>query len=231
MHHFDTMIASWNGSIFRVTGPLCGQFTGHRWIPLTKASEAELWCTLMFSLICSWINAWVNNREAGDLRRHLDHYDVIVMAKKWAMMKSLTWQMVPWLLVSPGCQISLIIALLPFGVDFNILRSFSVEEWCVIQICSHVSVMTSPNGNIFGVTGPLWRESTGHRWIPLTKVSDAELWCFFICARTNGWANNRDAGDLRHHCAHYDVTVILRIKKKLTKVSSSRRQLQSHEYV
>ena len=27
---------------FRVTGPLCGEFTGHRWIPLTKASDAEL---------------------------------------------------------------------------------------------------------------------------------------------------------------------------------------------
>ena len=34
---------------------------------------------LMFSLICAWTNAWVNNREAGDLRRHRSHYDVIVM--------------------------------------------------------------------------------------------------------------------------------------------------------
>ena len=33
----------------------------------------------MFSLICVWINGWVNNREAGDLRRHRDHYDVNVM--------------------------------------------------------------------------------------------------------------------------------------------------------
>ena len=34
---------------------------------------------LMFSLIYAWINDWVNNREAGDLRRHRAHYDVIVM--------------------------------------------------------------------------------------------------------------------------------------------------------
>ena len=34
---------------------------------------------LMFSLICAWINGWGNNREAGDLRRHCPHYDVIVM--------------------------------------------------------------------------------------------------------------------------------------------------------
>ena len=36
--------------------------------------------------------------------------------------------------------------------------------------------------NIFRVTGPLWGESTGHRWIPPTKASDAELWCFLWCA-------------------------------------------------
>ena len=38
--------------------------------------------------------------------------------------------------------------------------------------------MMSSNGNIFRVTGPLWGESTGHRWIPLTKASEAELWWF-----------------------------------------------------
>ena len=39
-------MTSSNGNIFRVTGPLCGEFTGHRWIPRTKASDAELWCFL-----------------------------------------------------------------------------------------------------------------------------------------------------------------------------------------
>ena len=34
---------------------------------------------LMFTLIYAWINDWVNNREAGDLRRQHGHYDVIVM--------------------------------------------------------------------------------------------------------------------------------------------------------
>ena len=35
---------------------------------------------LVFSLICVWINGWVNNREAGDLRRYRAHYDVTVMS-------------------------------------------------------------------------------------------------------------------------------------------------------
>ena len=34
---------------------------------------------LMFSLIWVWINGWVNNNEAGELRRHRAHYDVTVM--------------------------------------------------------------------------------------------------------------------------------------------------------
>ena len=38
------MMTSSYGSIFRVTGHLCGEFTGPRWIPCTKARDAELWC-------------------------------------------------------------------------------------------------------------------------------------------------------------------------------------------
>ena len=40
----DNMMTSSNGNLFRVTGHLCGEFTGPRWIPRTKASDAELWC-------------------------------------------------------------------------------------------------------------------------------------------------------------------------------------------
>ena len=40
------MMTSSNGNIFRVTGHLCGEFTGDRWIPRTKASDTELWCFL-----------------------------------------------------------------------------------------------------------------------------------------------------------------------------------------
>ena len=72
------MMTSSYGNIFRVTGPLCGEFTGRRWIPRTKASVAEFWCFLWSA---PWINGWVNNREAGDLRRHRAQYDVIVMLR------------------------------------------------------------------------------------------------------------------------------------------------------
>ena len=63
-------------NIFLITGPLCGEFTDHQWIRLTKASDTELWCFLWSA---PWINGWVNNHEAGDLGRHRPHYDVFVM--------------------------------------------------------------------------------------------------------------------------------------------------------
>ena len=46
--------------------------------------------------------------------------------------------------------------------------------------------------------------------IPLTKASGCRTsMVSLICPWTNGWANNRDAGDLRRHGAHYDVTAML----------------------
>ena len=38
-----TMMMSSNGNIFRVTGHLCGKFTGHRWILRTKTSDASFY--------------------------------------------------------------------------------------------------------------------------------------------------------------------------------------------
>ena len=45
------------------------------------------WCrAFMFSFICAWIYGWINNCEAGDLRCHRTHSDVIVMfAKIWKL--------------------------------------------------------------------------------------------------------------------------------------------------
>ena len=77
------------------------------------------------------------------------------------------------------------------------IDSLGDPEWSMAQTVCMI-MMTSSNGNI-----------TGHRRIPRTKATDAELWCILWSAPwINGWVNNREAGDLRRHCAHYDVTVM-----------------------
>ena len=68
--------------------------------------------------------------------------------------------------------------------SFFSVKSCPKSKWSFVlwnTVLSHVQsfnvIMTSSNGNIFHITGPLWGESTGHGWIPFTKASDAELCC------------------------------------------------------
>ena len=67
--------------------------------------------------------------------------------------------------------------------------------------------MTSSNGNIFRVNGHLCGEFTGHRWIPRTKASDAELWLFFhlllnkrLSEQWRGWWFETPSRPLWRHC-------------------------------
>ena len=46
---------------------------------MTSPHKVQWRWALMFSLICIRISSWVNSREAGDLRRHCAHDEVIVM--------------------------------------------------------------------------------------------------------------------------------------------------------
>ena len=49
--------------------------------PVNSPHKSQLRGALMFSLICAWINCWVNYGEAGDLIRHRAHCDVTVMGR------------------------------------------------------------------------------------------------------------------------------------------------------
>ena len=52
---------------------------GNSPVPVNSPHKGQWRRAVMFSLICIWINVWVNNREAGDLRRYRAHYYVSVM--------------------------------------------------------------------------------------------------------------------------------------------------------
>ena len=47
--------------------------------PVNSSNKGQWRRALMFSLIFTWINGWVNNLEVVNLRRHRAHYDVTVM--------------------------------------------------------------------------------------------------------------------------------------------------------
>ena len=75
METFSALLAICAGN-----SPVTGEFPTPR--PVTRA--------LMFSLISAWINGWVNNGEAGDLRRRRAHYDVTVMSREWEVFFKIT---------------------------------------------------------------------------------------------------------------------------------------------
>ena len=68
--------------------PRCWPFVrGIHRSPMKSPHKGQWRGALMFSLICVWINGWVSNREAGDLRRYRAHYDVIIMRSWWCTLR------------------------------------------------------------------------------------------------------------------------------------------------
>ena len=65
METFSTLLAICAGNLL-----VTGEFPAHK---------GQWRGALMFSLICAWMNGLINNREAGDLRRHRTHYDFTAM--------------------------------------------------------------------------------------------------------------------------------------------------------
>ena len=156
--------------------------------PVNSQHKGQWRGALMLSLICVGLKGWVNNREAGDLRRHTAHCDVIVMCSMFCMS---------------------------FQGDTELFQRQWL--WQVRMVMVSWRTYSLKTAEQVG-RPPWWRHQmeafsalpfTGHRWIPHTKASDAELWCFsLICIWLNGWVNNHEAGDLRRYRAHYDVILI-----------------------
>ena len=58
--------------------------------PVNSPHKGQWRGALIFSFISAWINGWVNNLEADDLRRQCAHYDVTVMVMAYSI-QMLCW--------------------------------------------------------------------------------------------------------------------------------------------
>ena len=96
--HFLMMTSS-NGNIFCVTGHLCGEFTGLRWIPRTKASEADLSSGVFFDMCLntrlrkqSW--GWWFETLLHPLWRHCNVLPGLLRKHMWDQLNhsTHTWQ-------------------------------------------------------------------------------------------------------------------------------------------
>ena len=136
-------MTSSNGNIFRVTGPLCWEFTGHWWIPVTKANDAEPWCFL-----------WSAPEQTTNIRGA--HYDAV----RHALGNKLRWN------VNQNMKI--------FIQENELENIFKTTA-----IYFYVFMMTSSNGNIFPVTGPLCGEFTGPGEFPTQRPVTRSFDVFF----------------------------------------------------
>ena len=100
----------------------------HRWIP----PQRPVTWSIDFSLICAWTNGGVNNRDAGDLRRQVAHYDVIVLPSNTADLNAPPY----------GISLSLY---LRFHIDVLVqeIRNSSALAMYLRLSCTNPSIWTS----------------------------------------------------------------------------------------
>ena len=64
--------------------------------PVNSPRKGQGRGALMFYLICVWINGWINNHEAGDLKHYRAHHDVTVMGSSPVVLAGNICQMQPF---------------------------------------------------------------------------------------------------------------------------------------
>ena len=71
--------------------------------------------------------------------------------------------------------------------------------------------MTSSNGTFSALPAPCEGNAPITGGFPSQRPVTRSFDVLFYLRLKNGWANNCHAGDLRRHCAHFDVTVMMKI--------------------
>ena len=128
------------------------------------------------------LNGWVNNREAGDLRRHRAHYDVIVMFRRSAIAAHSTDLI---------CQVSVWDRRM---LNENYIQGIGVEHLHNMMTSWHddaFNVPTHCRGNPLVIGGYLSQ-----------RVSNSDFW-FYLCCYSEQAVEKycRVARDFRWHDA------------------------------
>ena len=191
-----SMMTSSNGNILRVTGHLCGEFTGPRWIPAQRPVTRRF--DIFFDLR---LNKRLSKQSRGWWFETLPsplwlHSNAFIMHHSSS----------------------------PYLPNHNPIPLINVKlMFCgknVNQECGkrfHATTFSTCQGNHNDAIKlnhfpRYWLFVRGiHRW-PVDSPHEGKwrgaLMFSFMCAWTKGWTNNRDARDLRRHGAHCNATVL-----------------------
>ena len=199
-------MTSSNGNIFRVTGHLCGEFTGAGKFPaqrpVTRSFDAIFDLRWNKRPRKQWWGWWFET-PSSPLWRHPNVYMLCSMGE------------------------------LTVCISFTVCHDRDPEcpGWAEVGECeNNPGYMLAFCHKSCGICGggkfkihddvikwkhfPRYSDFVRgiHRW-PVVSPNEGQwrraLMLSLICAWSNGWANNRNAGDLRRHRARYDVIVMI----------------------
>ena len=216
-------------NVFRIKDPWWGEFTGDRWTLCTKGHDADLWC-----FICSSPEQTVEKFEVpviwGDMTLVCCHCKIAWIPPLWHMaVESHARQHPPavhiWVVIE--WPLHACINHSPWnseGVTIENPQPSLQDVYNCINICRTTFIKVV---NLHGILYSLlvhddvikwkhfpryWPFVRGIHRSPVNSPHKGQrrgaLMFILICARINGWVNTREAGDLRWHRAHYDVTVM-----------------------
>ena len=189
--------------------PVTGEFLRgiHRW-RVNSPHKGQWRGALMFSLVCGWIDGWVNHREAGDLRRHRAQYDVLVLRydRKWKYVLSnkfsetrqysdSTKQTVDrtylvtrdpsltWIEFNPSSDILLVKVNIRNANDVRARAPIFDSEQLFLKKSTFHEAWWRHQMETFSTLLALYEgNSPVTDEFPSTKANDAELWCFLWSA-------------------------------------------------
>ena len=156
--------------------------------PVNSSHKGQWRGALMFSLICAWINGWVKNRKAGDLRRHRAHYDVSVM-KMWLHSGSS---------MARYHQFDDIVR---WTKEYREILRDPNEVIVFDVVAGDFNMCNMSPGNVDLIPGILWRYELHYRkqlvvlgWIWQPWRSQAEMACMHKLSFSQRWKGRSPAG-------------------------------------
>ena len=203
---------------------------GNHRSPVNSPHKGQWRGALMFSLIRTWINGWVNNREAGFLGLNVLEYIYIHIymykdprhedntVARWSYVNSVNSSvkkitLACWNNILRSTDASTIlddVTGVPWDRHYhersiNIYHTYTIDQWAFPEALTLVEpwdfwILSTILKNVLRSAKNVFKNVKNHR--------RGALMFSLISAWLEGWINNREAGHLRRHRAHYDVTVM-----------------------
>ena len=160
-------------------------------------------------LSAPWLNGWVNNREAGDLRHHRAHYDVVAMNKMHTKLLIRNFFSQIYIEKDITIMISKFSDFIEI-VKWDEASGTYVPYWHISQ---HPKQTTGIHDDVIK-----WKHFPRY-WPSVRRIHRSPVnsphkgqrrgALIFSDLRLNKrLSNSREAGDLRRHRAHYDVIIV-----------------------